>query len=379
MSDRTQQSGSQQSALRRLERRVRLRARLNADLHRVRTSLPAIAQIVVGALASYAVAHYVVGHENPVLAVTVVVSSLGFARDARPRGILENAIGIFLGITLSESLLLLAGPGLWQIAVALAGSLLVARFLLPGNGFAVAAGVQSMFVMITPAPDGGVYTRSIDGLIAGACALLVTALIPRDPRAIARRDARRLFSAVDEALRSATEALTHADEGATTLGLERLRRTQSLIDDWATSLDSAIAIARISPFLRRHLASLRAERRALVGMDLAVRHLRVIVRRIAYLVRDGERREPLGGALAETADGIRLLGESLTDADAATAARDRLARTAATLDPATLLPGSAVAGSMLVLMMRPLLVDLQVAAGTSPAEANTALPTTAEH
>jgi len=34
--------------------------------------------------------------------------------------------------------------------------------------------------------------------------------------------------------------------------LQRLRSTQPIIDQWRASLDSAVSISRISPFLRRH-------------------------------------------------------------------------------------------------------------------------------
>ncbi len=362
------------AALRRLERSVRLRATLNADTARVRSSLPAIVQIVIAAVLSYTVAHFVLGHENPVLAVTVVVASLGFARDARPRSILESAVGMFIGITLSETLLQVAGSGVWQIAVALFVALVVARFILPGNGFAIAAGVQSMFVMITPAPAGGVYTRTVDGLVAGAFALLATALIPRNPSGIAQRDAKVLFSAVDQSLESVHEALDYADEAAATLAFERLRRTQRLIDDWTSSLESAIAVARVSPFLRRQLPRLRRQREVLTGIDLAVRHLRVIVRRIVHLVRDGQRRPVLARLVAVTAEGVRLLGESLDDAEVAAEARVRFVQTIERLDPRAVMPDAPVVDSVLVLMLRPLLVDLLVAAGMPGDEARALLP-----
>lgn len=355
---------------------------MRTRLRRLGSSVPAALQITVGATAAYCVAHFLLGHATPLLAVTVTISSLGFARDARPRRILETAVGILIGIALSEALLLTIGRGVWQLIVVLLLTLLVARFFSPNAAFAGAAATQSMLVLLLPLPEGGPFVRSIDGLIGGAFALIVTALIPRDPRGAARRDSRRLFSTIDESLASVVVALDRADEPAAELALQRLRRTQQIVDDWTASLDSAISIARISPFLRRHLPDLREQGRVLTGLDLATRHLRVITRRIDFVVRDGAPRPELAELVSQTAAGIRMLRSdtaatadtvsisTMGDSDAST----RFAAVARRLDPAALVPDAAVTDAVLVLLMRPLLVDLLVAAGRTAAEARAELP-----
>ncbi|WP_167138422.1 FUSC family protein [Diaminobutyricimonas sp. TR449] len=361
-------------ALARLERGVRYRIAVRHAFSRVWTSTPAIVQIVVAALLSYLLAYYLLGHESPVLAVTVVVSSLGLTRDARPRQIIEQAAGMLVGITLSETLWILAGTGAWQLTVALGATLVIARFASTSNTFVVAAAVQSAMVMIMPAPEGGVYVRSVDGLVGGIVAIVVTALIPRDPSSAARRDGRLLYSAIGEALSSAIDALRHADEAAATLGLERLRRTQAQVDNWTVSLDSAVAVARISPFLRRHLPVLRRQERLLHGADLTARHLRLIVRRITFLVRDREPRPKLGALMEETAQGIGCLAAAIEDGAELDRARGILSTVAEQLDPDALLPESSMAETMLVLMLRPLLVDLLVASGMPATDAQALLP-----
>jgi uncharacterized membrane protein YgaE (UPF0421/DUF939 family) len=348
---------SRDHALRRLERSVRRRVDLRQRASRLAASVPAVVQITVAATAAYAFARFVLGHEVPVVAVTMTITSLGFARDARPRRVLETVIGMLVGITLSEVILLVLGVGIAQLAFVLVVTMLIARFFSPTASFAVAAATQSMLVVLLPAPDGGVFVRTIDGVVGAVLALLVTALIPRDPRRAARRDARNLFSSLDESLTTVVEALERADEPAADLALTRLRRTQHLVDDWNESLDSALSIARISPFLRRHLPDLRRQQRLLTGLDLASRHLRVITRRIDMLVRDGRARPGLAVVVADIAAGIRLL-----ESDDA-AARTTLGRVAAHLDPAEVTPGAEVTESMLVLLLRPLVVDLLVASG----------------
>jgi uncharacterized membrane protein YgaE (UPF0421/DUF939 family) len=348
--------------------------RLSASLSRLVDSLLPIIQIVAAVVAAYSIAHFGLGHATPMLAATVTISSLGFARDARPSRVLESALGMVVGITVSEGILLAFGTGVWQIAVALTVTLAAARLLSQGNAFAVVAGVQSMLVIILPAPPGGPFVRIVDGLIGGAVALLVTALIPRDPRRLARRDAARLFAVFLSALGAMEGALRSADEPAARRALDDLRRTQPLVDAWAVSLETATSIARISPFLRRYVAELDAQRQVLRGMDFATRNLRVIARRIDFLVLDGQPRPALASMLATIATSVTLLSESLNQPVLAGNAQAGLAGTAAHLDPAVVDRAAGMSDATVVLMLRPLLVDLLVASGLEAAKARALLP-----
>lgn len=368
-------TASRRDASARLERQLNRRLDARAAVDRVRESLPAIVQIVVAATVAYFISHDLLGHSSPAIAVTVTISILGFARDARPRRVIDSTVGITLGIVLSEVALLVIGAGWWQLVIVLAITLLVSRFVSASAPFAIAAAVQSMLVLLMPAPEGGVFLRSIDALVAGAVALAVTALIPRDPRRIAERDARRMVSAMLESLDSLVTALREAHEPAASLALERLRRTQKHLDAWGESQESAIAIARISPFLRRHLPTLRHQAQVLSGLDLASRHLRVIARRISFLVRDGVHRPVLADLFERIHGGIELLGQSLREPERALDARAQFVAIMPLLDPAVTLPGAAVNSSILVHLLRPLVVDLLVATGMPAAEARALLPT----
>jgi uncharacterized membrane protein YgaE (UPF0421/DUF939 family) len=361
------------SAKRRLERRILRRLGLRTSLDRVWHSVPAAVQIGVAAVAAYAIGHYVVGHELPLIAVTVSITTLGFNRDARPRRVLETVIGILAGILLSALLVLLIGRGVWQLGVVLIAGLLIGRALSRNPAVAVAAGVQSVLVVLLPDPEGGPFLRGVDGAIGGAVALLATALLPREPRGAARRDGRALFAVLEEATLSAGEALRTGEELAAENALTRLRGTQRLVDEWTASLDSALAISRISPFLRRRLPELRMHARLLQSADLAARNLRLITRRIDFLVRDGHPREAIADLLTEVAGALRELRDGLTTPASLAEARARLEQVAGRLDPAELTSGE-VADAALVLMIRPLVVDLLAGAGLDTAEARALLP-----
>lgn len=357
--------------LRALERRIGRQVDARLAVRRVWESLPAIGQILLAVVASYSIAHWGLGHAVPVLAVTVTITSLGFTRDARPRRVAESVLGILLGIALADGLSLLFGKGLWQLVVVLLAVFVIGRAVATNPGFAVAAAVPSSLVLLLPDPEGGPFTRSLDGLVGGVIALLVTALIPRDPRGAATRDARVLFSVLVESLDSLTDAFRVGDRAAAELSLARLRRTQALVDAWSTSLDTAVAVARVSPFLRRHLPELQRQQRALVAADLAARHLRVIARRGEFLIADGVVRPWLADVTAELATGVRLLGEGLRDPELTGAALTSLEDLARRCAPDE---GRPLSDAAVVLLMRPLLVDLLVGGGMPVERARGLLP-----
>jgi uncharacterized membrane protein YgaE (UPF0421/DUF939 family) len=345
-----------------------------AALDRVSASAPAALQLAVAAAVSYAVARYALGHRSPLQAVTVALSSLGFVRDARPRRVLEAAAGLTLGIAVAEVVVAVAGTGVVQLGVVLLAALLVARLLGANPAVSVSAATVAAIVLLVPAPPGGPFIRSLDGLVGGATALLATALLPRDPARAALHDAEELFRTCRAACDDLVRALRAGDAGRAEAALEQLRGTQPLLDRWTDQLDSAIAVARISPFLRRHRPPLQQQRRVLAGMDLAIRSLRSVARRVAVLVADGTPRPDLGDLVGATAAAIDVLGRSLRQPELRPIARADLLLVAARLDPAAVTPDGAITESMLVVLARPMVVDLLGATGLTVEEARAALP-----
>jgi hypothetical protein len=344
-------SPADDGALRRLERSIALRARIRDGGRRVVASLPAIIQITTAVAASYAIAHWGLGHATPVLAVTVTINSLGFARDARPRRVAETLLGILLGVALADTLSLFLGTGIWQLVVVLLVVFVVGRAVSPNPAFALAAALPSALVVLLPTTTGGPYGRSLDA-----------------------RDRTVLFSVVVESVGSVVDSLEDADPAAAALALERLRRTQSLVDAWRASLDTAVAVARVSPWLRSRLADYRRNVRVLDAADLATRHLRTFSRRVDFLVRDGVPRPAIAGLVETTGAGIRMLGEELDDPQVAGAARSLLADLARRLDPVVVVPDAGIADASVVLLLRPLVVDLLVGTGMSGDDARALLP-----
>ena len=177
--------------LRRLERRIRRQLDARTAARRVWDSVPAIVQILAAVAAAYSIAHWGLGHAIPLLAVTVTINSLGFARDARPIRVAETVLGILLGIALGDALALLVRPG----ALAAARR---ARGRVRGRPRGVGEPRRSRSrrpcrrrsSCCCRRPTADRSRRSLDALVGGVVALLATALIPRDPRRAVAREAR---------------------------------------------------------------------------------------------------------------------------------------------------------------------------------------------
>ena len=351
----------------------RKRISLRPGLVRVRDSWIAIAQIVVAATGAFLLAHYLLGHETPLLAATVSISSLGLARDARPRRVFETVCGMLTGILVSELLRLVAGTGAWQLAVTLAVTLLVARFLAPSPQFAVAAAIQAAIAMVLPVGPLP-FMRLADGAIGGALAVVVTALLPRNPVGAEVRDGRALFAAFDAAAGRVVQGLRRGDAIRADRGLEKARELQTPLDAWRTSLESAQAVSAVSPLVRSRRVELARHARILHNMDLGTRNLRVVARRAAYVVRDGAGRAVAADTLAELQRAASLVAESLDDIAVEPVARESILVIARRLDPAAMLPGAPQGELALLAAMRPLAVDLLIASGVPREEAWASIP-----
>lgn len=352
------------------------RARLQVDeaTRRLGDSLPAIVQITAAAVAAYAFAHWVLGHPIPFLAVTVCVTSLGFARDARPRRVFDTAAGITFGVVLANVSLATIGRGPWQLLVVMLAVMAMSRFVHRSPSFAVSATVQASLVSLIPVTSGQEYERLIDAVVGGATAIAVTALVPRDARRLARADARALFDALEAATAEMGTALRTGEADAALHALEELRRTQGLLDDWGVSLETARGVAAVSPFLRSHRRDVADQAELRDRVDLVARNLRALARRVWSVAADGRRRDELADVVSLIQSAVAELGLSIERPELRRQATQTGILAAVKLDPAALVPHGTVGEVMIVMQCRPLVIDLLVATGLDPEAARASLP-----
>lgn len=360
-----------------------LRKRSRIGLRRSSGSVVTALQMTVCAVGAYAFAEEVLGHEGPLFAATSSMIALGFSRDPRLRRVLEVALGCTLGIAVGDVLLTFFGTGLWQAALVLFASILLARFLDSGTIFTTQLGLQSLLVVLLPAPDGGPFTRSLDAIVGGLFALLITMLLPRDPRREPKTDVRGLLGELSDVLRESAAALRNSDSTRAWHALVRARASQARLDSLTTSMRSAEEVARISPAYRRHRDELGSLRRAVGFIDLAIRNSRVFSRRLTSVINHAAMSDEavvaLSQALDDAADGVDVLSRALSGQDSTERglnlrqARIELADVAIQLHPGPL-HIKRLEGEGLVLLLRPLVVDLLEATGLSHEDASGYLP-----
>lgn len=360
-----------------------LRRRAKVGLLRSRNSVWPALQITICSVSAYAFAQYVLGHEGPLFAATSSIIALGFSRDPRLRKVLEVAAGCTLGIAVGDTLLHILGVGLWQAAVVIFISILLARFLDSGSIFTTQLALQSLLVVLLPAPDGGPFTRSLDAVVGGTFALLITMLVPRDPRREPKVNLRELLDELAKVLRETAEAVTRSDSTRAWHALVRARNCQPMVDSLSSTLRSSREVATISPVSRRHRGEVERLEQALHSIDLAVRNSRVFSRRLASVINNAalteEAMESLGALIDDTADGVRLLASALSETDTGSQesylrqARNELEAVAVSLHP-KLLSIQRLEGEGLVLLYRPMVVDLLEATGLDHDDARSYLP-----
>ncbi|MEE2521958.1 FUSC family protein [Pseudarthrobacter sp. J75] len=360
-----------------------LHGRFRTGFIRSRNSLLPAIQMTLCAVGAYAFAEYVLGHSGPLFAATSSLIALGFSREPRLRRVVEVGLGCTIGIAVGDLLLHWLGSGIWQAAVVLLFSILLARFLDSGSIFTTQLGLQSLLVVLLPAPDGGPFTRSLDAVVGGLFALLVTILIPRDPRREPRKDVRKLLHELSEVLRECAEGLVKSDSTLAWHALVRGRNCQPLVDGMRLSLRSSGEVATLSPAHRRHRDELDRLTESLEYIDLALRNSRVFARRLTSAINHAAlsdaATESIAEVLQETAAAIDELSLGLAEThDGARRAHLRTARRnlgeAALRVHPKLLQVERLEGETVVMLLRPLMVDLLEATGMNGDEARDLLP-----
>lgn len=336
--------------------------------------------IAICAVGAYYFSEFVLGHQGPLFAATSAIVALGFTRDPRLRRVLEVGIGCTLGIAMGDLLLHWLGPGIWQAALVVFLSLLLARFLDSGAIFTTQLAVQSLLVVLLPIPAAGPFSRSLDAVVGGCFALIVTFLIPKDPRREPRDNLKEVLGELSLVLRECASALTYNDATTAWHALSRARGQQLRIDHMRQGLRGSVEIARLAPLYRRHLQEVEGMVQLMLRVDYAMRSSRILARRLASAINNATMTDAgtaqLAEVLSQAAAAVDELGAAVSGSphqQSLSNARDALADVAIQLHPA-LLEITQMEGETVVLLFRTLMVDLLEAAEMEPAEARALLP-----
>lgn len=360
-----------------------LAARNRAGLLRARNSLPQILRMTMGAIGAFWIAESIWGHTQPIFAATSALISLGFGASTTIRKTAEVAMGCTLGVALGDTLMHWFGQGIWQAAVVMSLSLVVARYLDSGAIFSTQLGMQSALVVLLPVSVDGPFARSVDALTGSLLALLVIMLWPSDPRRTPVSALNDLFKELSEAILECSWAIRDDDRRSAFHALIKARATQKHLDKLPSAFSASKELAMISPTGRRHRHELNRLSERFNHYDWTARNLRVFARRLSSVLSNSaltpEGAEALAPLLREVSEAVNSLAHSVGEPNLAgqrkyeRAAIRQFESAAAQLDPQSL-GVQGLQGEGLILLLRPMIVDLLESAGRTHEEAIAALP-----
>ncbi|ORC16569.1 hypothetical protein A7979_04495 [Rothia nasimurium] len=336
-------------------------------------------QIVVSGIGAYLFAEKVLGHTEPIFAATAAIVSLGYITGAtHARRILEVSFGVTLGILIGDMMMLVLGRGIWQAGLVMFLSIMLARFLDNGILFTIQMGLQSCLVVLLPPNVDGPFARSLDGIVGGLCAFLLMFLFPKDPRRAPRENARALMGAFAAVFHDAGTAMEHYDGKEAWHALAAARRLQPLYNTCEKDIITSKGMAQLAWTGRAHMEELERYSQTLSKIDYAIRNTRVLNRRMASTVNNVEISHEavtsISEALKSVGDSVETLGQGMSDASAEVRAarkmqaRRDLSQLAGRLEP-HMMGVQTMEAEALVLMLRPLVVDLLEASGLTHQQA----------
>ena len=336
---------------------------------------------------AYFLAHDLAGHARPFFAPISVVIIIGMTGGDRVSKSVDMALGCILGVLVGDLIFYRLGDGGWQIAVIVAGSLLIASFfsssILVNNQAAIGA-----ILIATIMPPGAEVTgidRTVDAIIGCLVALATIALIPQAPMQSARAEVSKVLGIMSSVLDDVSDGLRDNDPASIDEALDLIRGTQTGIDDLAAAIKAGQETSLVSPFLwgtRRYINSLA---RVIPPVDNAVRTTRVLARRARVLADDHDSTTPAQIELLDSLSQVCLELSEVYDVNSRVAQATVIPQCVNELRAAgqkagmDLIPENGVLSAYAILAQtRSLIVDLLMVCGMSHESALAALAPTSE-
>lgn len=306
------------------------RTGLRARRQRIIAGARPILHSAVAASLAWLVATEVVGHPRPFFAPISAVVTLGLTVGQRRRRAIELAIGVSVGIAIADALVVAIGTGTWQVGVVVALAMAAATLLGGGPLLASQAAASAVLVATLQPPSGGVdFGRSLDALVGGGSALLVSSLLlPVNPLRLLRESAGPVLDNLVEALEQLTEALTTRRPAAADAALLALARAEGVHDGLVDTLETAGEAVRLSPQRRGALSGFDRYAVAVGQLGRVIEDVRALARGSMRAINVDDSVPPEAvQAIDELAASARALKEYLDghDPEAARAAAVRAA------------------------------------------------------
>jgi uncharacterized membrane protein YgaE (UPF0421/DUF939 family) len=283
------------------------RSRPSLVAERLRANALWLAQAALATSLAWFIAKEVVGHPRPVFAPVVALIGVSATLGQRRRYAVEMVIGVALGIGIADALVVAIGDGPVQVGAIVAGAMAVAVAVGGGAILVSEAAVSALLVVTVQPPGSGLSgARFLDSLLGGVVALIVTALLPANPAARARRAAAPLLEELAGTLDDVALALEHGDAGLADRALARARALDA--SPAAESVAAGEEMLRLSPFARRARARFGRYAVAATQVDTALTSVKALSRASVRGLKLGAHiPEEVPGAVRDLAETVRTL------------------------------------------------------------------------
>lgn len=261
------------------------RSALRVRLRRLARQTPLLLQASVAAAVAWFIATAVLGHVEPFFAPAAAIIALGASYGTRLRRLLEVIAGVTIGVGVGDLLVSFIGTGVWQVAMVVLVAMAVAVLLDAGNLIVIQAGVQAAIVSTLLPGVGDGVDRWVDALVGGAVALAVAVVAPVGPLRRPRRLASEVLAGVAAVLREAAVSARTMDAALALRALAAARGTEGPLAELRSASKDGMDALRLSPLHRRDRTNVRTVAAMAGPLDLAVRNVRVLVRRVAVAVQ----------------------------------------------------------------------------------------------
>lgn len=299
-------------------------------LERVRRSWRLLLRLAVATGGAYTIATYAFGHSQAFFAPIAAVITMMAGAGRRQRVVFELVLGVAFGVLVGEMLILAIGRGGWQMAL-IASLTAVVAMLFNLTGMALTQAINSGVLLAAVVPLSGAanpaLTRFTDALIGGLCGFLMMLVLPRNTMRDIDESLQQLLSGLAGVLTDVGRALRTNDAEPADRALAAARDAQPIIESLHSTATNVSEIVRLAPLRWHQRADVERYAGSVNDLDNAMRDARVMARRVASMLRHGERApERLAEAVETLTEAVQIYADEFASAVDLERANERLVR-----------------------------------------------------
>ncbi|GAA3532354.1 FUSC family protein [Aeromicrobium flavum] len=301
---------------------------LQDRLARVRRSWRLLLRLAVATGGAFAIATYAFGHTQAFFAPIAAVITMMAGAGRRQRVIFELILGVAFGVLVGELLILAIGRGGWQMAL-VASLTAVVAMLFNLTGMALTQAINSGVLLAAVVPLAGAanpaVTRFTDALIGGLCGFVMMLLLPRNTMRDIDESLQKLLEGLTRVLGHVAEAMRTDDATLADSALAEARDAQPIIESLHSTAANVSEIVRLAPLRWHQRADVERYAGSVNDLDNALRDARVLARRVASMLRHGERAPArLTDAVETLVAALRIYADEFSSAVELERANERL-------------------------------------------------------